>query len=162
MSGVHSYTVNVLWTGAGTSGTESYTSYARDHEVVVAGKPAIEGSSDPAFRGDESRYAPEELFVASLSQCHMLWALQMAARAGVRVVGYSDRAIGAMRIQSVGGGQFIGVTLHPQLTVADEVDEEAVARIHADAHAYCFISRSVNFPVRISPVTTIVAAPEHP
>ncbi|GAB2977026.1 OsmC family protein [Actinotalea caeni] len=157
--GLHSFSVNVTWTGAGSEGTTSYTSYSRDHEVVVEGKPPLLGSADAAFRGDASRYSPEDLFVASLSQCHMLWALHMAARAGVVVVGYSDRATGTMRVESAGAGQFIEVTLRPQLTVVGDVDEAVVAKIHDDAHAHCFIARSVNFPVRHVPLVTEVVTP---
>lgn len=156
MGGLHNFSVNVVWTGAGSDGTASYTSYGRDHEVSIEGKPTLLGSADPAFRGDASRYSPEDLFVAALSQCHMLWALHMAARAGVVVVGYTDRATGTMRVESAGAGQFTEVTLHPQLTVDGDVDEDAVAQIHADAHAHCFIARSVNFPVRLAPLTTEV------
>lgn len=159
MGALHDFTVNVTWTGAGAEGTSSYTSYSREHEVVVEGKPPLPGSSDVAFRGDADRYSPEDLFVASLSQCHMLWALHMAARAGVVVVGYSDRATGTMRVESAGAGQFVEVTLHPQLTVRDDVEESVIAKIHEDAHAHCFIARSVNFPVRLSPLVTEVAQP---
>lgn len=159
MGGLLSFSVNVTWTGAGSEGTASYTSYGRDHEVAIEGKPTLLGSSDPSFRGDASRYSPEDLFVASLSQCHMLWALHMAARAGVVVVGYTDRATGTMRVESAGAGQFTEVTLHPQLTVQGEVDEETVATIHRDAHAHCFLARSVNFPVRQAPLATEVLQP---
>lgn len=158
MSALHEFSVHVAWTGAGTEGTKSYTSYGRDHEVSIEGKPTLLGSADPAFRGDDSRYSPEDLFVASLSQCHMLWALHMAARAGVVVVGYSDRATGTMRVESAGAGQFTEVILHPQLTVASEIEDEVVHTIHQDAHAHCFIARSVNFPVRIAPLATSVVA----
>lgn len=159
MGGLHSFNVSVTWTGAGAEGTTSYTSYSRDHEVVIEGKPPLLGSADTAFRGDASRYSPEDLFVAALSQCHMLWALHMAARAGVVVVGYSDRATGTMRVESAGAGQFIEVTLHPQLTVLGDVEDSVVAKIHQDAHAHCFIARSVNFPVRHAPLVTEVAQP---
>lgn len=159
MGALHDFTVNVTWTGAGTEGTVSYTSYGRDHEVSIEGKPTLLGSAEPAFRGDAARYSPEDLFVAALSQCHMLWALHMASQAGVVVVGYSDRATGTMRIESAGAGQFVEVTLHPRLTVQGDVTEAALDEIHADAHAHCFIARSVNFPVRVAPVATQVVSP---
>lgn len=162
MGALHEYTVNLAWTGAGPDGTASYTSYERDHEITVEGKPALLGSADPAFRGDPSRHSPEDLFVAALAQCHMLWALHMAARHGVVIVGYTDRATGTMRVSSAGAGQFTEVTLHPQLTVRGAVSEETVAAIHRDAHAHCFIARSVNFPVRVAPLATEVVVPEAP
>jgi organic hydroperoxide reductase OsmC/OhrA len=154
MGALHSYTVDVRWTGAGQTGTTSYTAYSRDHEVTVAGHPTLLGSSDPAFRGDPTRYSPEELFVATLSQCHMLWFLHFAAQDGVVVVGYWDEAVGTMRVESAGAGQFADVMLHPRITVRDDgVTDEHVATLHGRAHEHCFIARSVNFPVRHEPVT---------
>jgi organic hydroperoxide reductase OsmC/OhrA len=149
MSALHSYTVTVEWTGAGATGTTGYTAYSRDHVVRIDAKPVIECSADPAYRGDPARINPEELFVASLAQCHMLWFLHMAARAGVVVVGYRDLAQGTMRVDSAAGkGRFVDVTLAPHVTVTGApVNEELLARLHRDAHDRCFLSQSVNFPV---------------
>lgn len=161
MGALHSYTVDVTWTGAGETGTTSYTAYSRDHDVVIPGRPVLLGSADPAFRGSPSRYSPEQLFVASLSQCHMLWFLHMAARDGVVVVGYADEAVGTMRVESAGAGQFTEVVLRPRVKVRagrpdDEEDGRPVtdarlATLHERAHDHCFISRSVNFPVLLEP-----------
>ena len=71
--GRHGFAVEVVWTGNTGAGTSSYRSYERTHEVRAEGKSAIEASADPVFRGEKDRYNPEELLVASLSQCHMLW-----------------------------------------------------------------------------------------
>ncbi len=87
----HTYDIQVTWTGNLGQGTSSYRAYEREHEITASGKPAIPGSSDPAFRGDRTRYNPEDLLVASLSACHMLWYLHLAAEAGVVVVDYADR-----------------------------------------------------------------------
>jgi organic hydroperoxide reductase OsmC/OhrA len=155
MGALHLYTVDVRWTGAGESGTTSYTAYERDHEVRVDGRPVLLGSSDPAFRGDPTRWSPEQLFVASLSECHMLWFLHFAAADGVVVVDYRDEAVGRMRVESAGAGQFTDVLLHPRIAVRGgaEVTDERVAALHTRAHEHCFIARSVNFPVRHEPVT---------
>jgi organic hydroperoxide reductase OsmC/OhrA len=159
MGALHLYTVDVRWTGAGDTGTTSYTAYSRDHEVRVEGRPVLLGSSDPAFRGDPTRYTPEELFVAALSQCHMLWFLHLAAQDGVVVVEYRDEAVGRMRVESAGAGQFTEVTLHPRVTIRGEgeVTDQQVAALHVRAHEHCFIARSVNFPVRHEPVTRRIA-----
>jgi len=154
MAALHQYTVDVRWTGAGETGTSSYTAYSRDHEVLVEGHPVLLGSADPAFRGDPSRHTPEELLVAALSQCHMLWFLHLAATDGVVVVGYADGAWGTMRVESGGAGQFTDVLLHPRITVRGcDVSDDHVADLHRRAHEHCFIARSVNFPVRHEPVT---------
>jgi len=157
---LHTYTADVVWTGAGSTGTTSYTAYSRDHEIRLVDKPPLPGSSDPAFRGDPSRYNPEELLVAALAQCHMLWLLHMAAADGVAVVGYSDRATGTMRVSGRGHGQFTEVVLRPWVTVADPtaVDDVRLRELHERAHQNCFIARSVNFPVHLDPAP--VRAPE--
>jgi organic hydroperoxide reductase OsmC/OhrA len=154
----------VVWTGAGDLGTRSYTSYSRDHDVVFDAKPSLPGSSDRAFRGDPSRYSPEELLVAALAQCHMLWFLHLAAQEGAVVVAYADEAVGTMRVEAAGAGQFTQVVLRPRVTVAPgvlangkPVDDAALAAVHARAHEHCFIARSVNFPVRHDPAPVRVA-----
>jgi|SRR5690625_22076 len=158
MGPLHTYSVTVDWTAGDGRGTESYASYHRDHTVQIAGKPPLPGSADVAFRGDSDRYSPEDLFVAALSQCHMLWFLHKAAVRGVVVTGYTDRATGTMRVETAGAGQFTEVVLHPKVRVAYSVDEEIIAGLHQQAHDHCFIARSVNFPVRHSPLATEVAA----
>lgn len=161
MGAFHSYSAAITWTGAGDTGTSSYTAYSRDHTVVIDGKPDILGSSDPAFRGDPARHNPEELFVASLAQCHLLWFLHMAAQADVVVTDYSDNAVGTMRVEAAGAGQFTEVELRPRVVLAPGTPGDhatIVAGLHARAHDHCFISRSVNFPVRISPVVAVPAA----
>ena len=156
MGALHSYTTSIRWAGAGETGTSSYTAYSRDHVVEAVGKPPILGSADPVFRGDPSRYNPEELFVSSIAQCHMLWFLHLASAAGIVVRGYSDEATGTMRVESAGAGQFTEVTLHPRVEIDGDTDPGALADVHHLAHQHCFLSRSVNFPVRVAPTTPLV------
>lgn len=150
----HQYDVSVTWTGNHGPGTTTYTSYGREHEITASGAPTILGSADPSFRGDPTRWNPEQLQVAALSQCHMLWYLNLAAAAGVVVTAYADRAHGVMTQNSDGSGQFASVTLHPRVTITADSDEEAALRLHGDVPAFCFIVRSVGFPVHHEPVIT--------
>jgi organic hydroperoxide reductase OsmC/OhrA len=158
---MHTYEATVRWTGAGSAGTASYTSYSRDHEIVVAGRPPLPGSSDPAFRGDPERWSPEELLVAALAQCHMLWFLHLAARAGVVVSAYVDEPVGTMRVEAAGHGQFTTVVLRPRVTVraAAAVGDADLTALHRAAGEHCFIRRSVNFPVRTEPAPVVVEVP---
>lgn len=144
----HHYSTTVRWTGNRGAGTADYRAYERSHEISADGKPTIAGSSDPAFRGDAARYNPEELFVASLSACHMLWYLHLCADAGVMVTDYSDEARGVMK-ETTGGGRFSLVVLQPRVTVASPDMIEKAMQLHASAHAHCFIANSVNFEVRV-------------
>jgi organic hydroperoxide reductase OsmC/OhrA len=146
----HNYCVNVMWTGNTGNGTSSYQAYRRDHEISAIGKPAIPGSSDPKFRGDAARYNPEELLVAALSTCHMLWYLHLCADAGIVVESYEDRAEGTMQEATEGGGRFVNVKLRPRVRITGSV-EQAEA-LHQRAHELCFIANSVNFPVQHEPV----------
>ena len=148
----HSYSVVVTWEGNAGSGTSSYRAYERTHVIRVDGKPAIPASSDPNFRGDKSRYNPEEMLVASLSACHMLWYLHLCAVEGVVVTAYQDIAEGVMREEGEAGGRFIEVVLQPEITLAAGADLEKARALHRDAHARCFIANSVNFMVRHEPV----------
>lgn len=151
----HAFELSLTWTGDRGSGTSGYRDYARDHLLQAPGKADIAGSSDPAFRGDPSAWSPEELLVASLSQCHLLWYLHLATSNGVVVTAYADQASGSMDENEDGSGQFTGVTLRPAVTVADASMVDAATALHAEVGRYCFIARSVSFPVRHVPTTTV-------
>ena len=147
----HRYSVSLAWTGNDGTGTQSYGSYRRDHEIAAAGKSPIAGSSDPAFRGDGTRYNPEELLVASLSSCHMLWYLHLCAVNGIVVMEYRDAADGLLQEEDDGGGAFIGVVLRPRVTILKGGDRDRALALHEQAHRLCFIARSVRFPVDVVP-----------
>ena len=144
----HEYAVAVRWTGNLGAGTRGYRAYARDHEIRAAGKPPIAASADPAFRGDAGRYNPEELLVAALSACHMLWYLHLCADAGLVVEEYADEAGGTMVTGPDGGGRFEEVVLRPRVLLAAGGDAAHAEALHARAHDLCFIAGSVRFPVR--------------
>ena len=154
MNDLHEYAVTVTWTGNEGTGTTGYKEYSRAFELEAEGKHGIAGSSDPAFRGDDGRWNPEQLLVGSLAACHKLWFLHLAAVAGVVVTAYVDHAEGTMRTTpGAETGRFENVTLRPEVTVARAFDPAMIAALHEDAHRRCFIANSVNFPVRIEPVT---------
>ena len=147
----HTYQCELEWTGNDGQGTGNYTSYRRDHVVRCEGKPEIPASSDPSFRGDKTRYNPEELLVASLSSCHMLWYLHLCAVNKITLLEYRDSAEGTMRENQDGSGEFTSVTLKPQVLIAELGKETHAAELHHMAHELCFISRSVNFTVEVIP-----------
>jgi organic hydroperoxide reductase OsmC/OhrA len=153
----HRYRVDVDWTGNLGTGTESYRSYERSHDIRVPGKPALAGSSDAAFRGDATRHNPEDLLVAALSSCHMLAYLHLAATAKVVVTAYSDVAEGMMETDA-DGGRFVEVVLRPTVTISATSDAAKAEVLHADAHHACFIASSVNFPVHCEPRIVVESA----
>ena len=156
MAREHHFAARITWIGAAQGPTRSYESYARDYLVEIEGKPPLEGSSDPAFRGDAKRHNPEDLLVASLSACHLLWYLHLCADAGIEVAAYQDEASGTMaRVD--GKVRFTEVMLRPRVGIAAGDLEQAKA-LHARAHAECFIANSVNFPVRHEPTVERLTA----
>src|ERR1035438_9678421 len=147
MSKIHRYQATIAWTGNRGAGTNNYGAYSRDHEIHCPGKPVIAVSSDPAFRGDPNRYNPEELLVASLSSCHMLWYLHLCSVNGVVILDYEDVASGVMEESNDGSGRFVRVELNPAVTIASGGDLMKALALHEEAHRNCFIAKSVNFPV---------------
>lgn len=151
----HRYAVTTLWSGAAQGPARDYKTYSREYRSEIAGKPALSGSADPAFMGDPALHNPEDLLVASLAACHMLWYLHLCAVKGVVITAYEDRAEGVM-VAEPRNGRFTEVVLHPTVTVTPESDQALAASLHERAHAECFVANSVNFPVRCEP--KIVAA----
>lgn len=147
----HNYTLQLNWTGNTGVGTLNYRTYERSHEIRIDGKPILKGSSDPAFRGDASCYNPEELLLASLSSCHMLWYLHLCADNGIIVTDYADNATAIMEETENGSGKFTEATLCPVVIITDERFAEKAILLHEEANRMCFIANSVNFPVKHEP-----------
>src|SRR5882757_6289725 len=147
----HHYTTSLTWTGNKGEGTASYKAYDRDHVIEVNGKPVIPGSSDPSFRGSPQRYNPEELFVSSLSSCHMLWYLHLCSVNNIVVTAYRDEAKGIMMEKADGSGYFKEVTLYPIVTLTDSTRIDRARELHHEANKLCFIANSCNFPIRHEP-----------
>ena len=143
MAQQHNYKVQVTWTGNLGSGTLDYRAYSRDHVIGVEGKEEIEGSSDPKFRGDDSRINPEELFLASISSCHMLWYLHLASVNGITVLEYNDAATGTMEEGNDGSGHFTSVQLQPRILIAQAGKRERALELHEEAGRKCFIANSI-------------------
>jgi organic hydroperoxide reductase OsmC/OhrA len=155
MSKQHHYSLNIRWTGNKGEGTTHYRSYSRDHIISAEGKPDLSGSSDPAFLGNRQHYNPEDLLLASLSSCHMLWYLHLCADAGVIVVDYIDQPSAILVEEQGSGGRFTEATLCPVVTVAEASMADKALQLHAEAHRCCFIANSLNFPVRNEPVIRV-------
>ena len=148
MKAQHTYNLTVKWTGNKGTGTSGYRAFERSHSIIIDNKIEISGSSDPTFLGDKTKHNPEELLVASLSSCHMLWYVHVCAEAKVIVVDYVDNATGVMTETLNGSGHFTEVTLNPVVSVTDISMIEKATELHKKANELCFIANSVNFPVQ--------------
>ena len=132
--------------------------YSRRHAWLFDGGVVVPGSSSPQVvpppMSDASAVDPEEAFVASLSSCHLLWFLDLAARAGWVVDDYRDEASGVLARNAAGQLAMTQVTLHPLVRFAGgrQPDRAEVCRLHDAAHHACFIANSVKSEVRCEPV----------
>jgi organic hydroperoxide reductase OsmC/OhrA len=143
----HEYLTSIKWTGNRGTGTSNYRAYDRSYTITFENKPEIQGSSDPAFLGDQTRHNPEELLVASISSCHMLWYLHLCAEAKITVTDYRDTAKGTMIENADGSGIFKEVTLFPVVTITEKSMIDKANELHKKANKMCFIANSLNFPV---------------
>lgn len=151
MAKSHTYHADINWTGNQGEGTKSYQSYTRDYDIEIAGKAVIAGSADPNYLGDASRHNPEDLLLAAVSSCHMLWYLHFCTTKKIVLTGYRDHAQGTLELRPDGGGKFTEVVLRPVITVKAGADLDVAAGLHSQASEKCFIAQSVNFPVRYEP-----------
>lgn len=117
----------------------------RAHTIAL-GDQRLAASSAPEFGGDPRRADPEEMFVAALSSCHMLWFLALARAEKIRVRSYEDEAEGTLD-----DACFVRVLLRPRVAFEGEVDGERVKSLHRRAHERCFIANSVSCPVEVEP-----------
>ena len=143
----HDYTARVVWTGNRGDGTRHYRGYARTWNVETPGKPVIRCSNDPLLGGDPGLHNPEDMLIAALSACHMLWFLHLASDAGITVTAYADDPLATGETDAAGASRFLRATLRPRIAVVAGTDLKRADALHARVHHTCFIARSVNFPV---------------
>ncbi|MCY1350561.1 OsmC-like protein [compost metagenome] len=150
------YTAEVLWQRDGQDFTGNR--YSRRHVLRFDGGAEVPGSSSPHVvplpMSDASAVDPEEMFIASLSSCHMLWFLSLAAKQRYVVDRYVDAATGVMEKNREGQMAMTVVTLRPQVTFSGEREptRDELERLHHAAHDACFIANSVRTEVRCEPV----------
>lgn len=151
----HIYNTTVIWTGNKGTGTSAYKAYERTWDMAANGKPLVHCSNDPLLGGDSSKYNPEDLLLSALSSCHMLWYLHLCSLAKVSVLSYEDTPQAIGEVEPSGKGKFLSATLRPKIIITANSDMQKAIGIHGQIHEYCFIARSVNFPVTYEPEITI-------
>ena len=151
-----SYTAQILW----SRGDQVFTDnrYSREHRWRFDGGIECPASASPQVVPLPCSRAeaidPEEAFVASLSSCHMLWFLSIAAKHGYRIDQYVDAAIGVMGANAEGRMAMLQVTLRPEVTFSGEkVPDPAVHdELHRLAHHECYIANSVRTEIVCQPL----------
>ena len=149
-----SHTLTVLWENRNEPFTDNR--YSRAHRWLFDGGVEVVASSSPSVvpvpMSLEAAVDPEEAFIASLSSCHMLWFLALAAKAGFKVTRYEDQPEGQVGKNDQGKLSVTVVTLRPGVTFeGDAPSAEQLDALHHDAHEHCFIAHSVKSEVRCEP-----------
>ncbi len=131
----------------------AYETYNRDHDWTFDAGVTVRGSAAPGYKGSENCVDPEEAFVASLSSCHMLTFLALAARKTYIVDAYRDQAVGILAKDAAGNLAITKVTLRPQVSFSGEKipSPEELRQLHERAHHACFIANSVKTKVAVEP-----------
>ena len=153
------YTAKIEWQLDGNNFTTNR--YSRKHLWSFDGGLEVPASSSPQVvplpMSDSAAVDPEEAFVASVSSCHMLWFLGLAAKRGYTVVHYVDQATGVMSKNSQGKIAMTLVTLRPRVQFTGALLPDAAAHLdlHHLAHENCYIASSVTTEIRCEPVFSI-------
>ena len=148
-SALHSYTARIDWTGNTGRGTSGYRDYLRSWDITTPGKSIVHCSNDPLIGGDPSLHNPEDLLLASVSACHMLWYLHLASRDGMVVTACTYQPEGIGEVTADGAGRFVSITLQPVITLSPGSNATLADAVHEQIHEFCFIARSLNFPVDV-------------
>ena len=131
----------------------SYQTYNRDHDWTFDAGITVRASAAPGYLGNDGCVDPEEAFVASLSSCHMLTFLAIAARKRFVVDSYVDHAVGILGKDAAGRLAITKVTLSPLVKFGGEAapNPAELSQIHEQAHHACFIANSVKTEVVVEP-----------
>ncbi len=156
MNTLHNYKLSVKWTGNQGSGTSNYKDFERSYNIQIENKAAILGSSDPEFRGDKTKHNPEELLLASVSSCNMLWNWHLCAENKIIITDYIDIVTAVLEETEDGNGKFSSITLNPTITITEITITEKATELHKKANEFCFVANSLNFKVGHEPVFNVV------
>jgi organic hydroperoxide reductase OsmC/OhrA len=152
------YSTEVIW----QRGDQLFTDnrYSRRHVLRFDGGVDVAGSASPQIvplpMSETAAVDPEECFVASLSSCHMLWFLSIAAGRKFCVDRYHDQATGLLQRDPAGRAHMSKVTLHPAVKFSGERLPSAaeIEEMHHQAHEACFIANSVKTEIVCEPIYT--------
>lgn len=154
MSTKHTYDLNLQWTGNTGSGTMKLNAYKPAHSISHDHKATILCSTPAVFGGEQEKYSPEELLIASLSNCHMVIYLYLCALNKVNVIAYSDKPVITTEISDEGKVAITQAALNPQVVVSDTSMLDKANELHHEAHLLCPIANACKFPVHHSPTST--------
>lgn len=119
----------------------------RTHQVFIDDKSPLTVSAAKAFKGDDTKYNPEDLLLSALTSCHMMSYFYVCAQHGIELIDYIDEAIGVLELKADGSGAFTSVVLNPIVTISKVDMIDKAVGLHKEANKLCFIANSCNFPI---------------
>ncbi|MBC7523974.1 MAG: OsmC family protein [Flavobacterium sp.] len=152
MNTLHSYKLSVKWTGNQGIGTSNYKDFDRSYSIQIKKKAHVLGSAHPQFRGDKTKHNPQELLLASVSSCHMLWYLHLCAEEKIVVTDYVDNATAILEETKDGNGKFSSIILNPTIMVSEKGIIENATALYKKANEFCFVANSLNIKVDLQPI----------
>lgn len=133
-------------------------SNVKTHRVSFDDKPSLTVSADKTFKGDPSKYNPEDLLLASLSSCHMMSYLYVCGQHHIDLVTYQSEAIGDLEFQADGSGAFTSIRLELFITVSKPEMIAQAKALHKAAGKLCFIANSLKVPISYKPKVVVASA----
>lgn len=119
----------------------------KNHQIAIDEKETMTVSAAKAFKGDPSKWNPEDMLLSSLMSCHMMSYLYVCSQHGVEVISYKDDAEAILEVNADGSGQISKVILKPLVTITDATQIQLAIELHHQANQLCFIANSCNFEV---------------
>ena len=125
--------------------------YSNQHEIMFTPNIKIKADSAPDWKGNKENSNPEQTLAASLSSCHMMTFLALAAKMNWPVTNYNDNAIATLGKNSKGKMSVIKIELNPKVKFSDgfSVNSDEMKKVQDRALRYCFIANSLSDEVKV-------------
>lgn len=128
----------------------------KTHQVFIDDKSPLTISAAKAFKGDESKYNPEDLLLSALTSCHMMSYFYVCAQNGIELIDYKDEAVGVLELKADGSGAFTSVILNPVITISNKNMIDKAVSLHKEANKLCFIANSCNFSITHNAIINVL------
>ncbi|WP_159022904.1 OsmC family protein [Formosa sp. L2A11] len=151
MSTSFQFHINNSWSLEEATSTKKEGGSLKTHQVFLEDGKRLDVSAAKPFKGDASKYNPEELLMAALSSCHFMSYLYVCEQAGISILEYSDSVEGFLMLNNDGSGAFTKVTLNPKVKIESESQKQLAEDLHKKAGALCFIANSCAFTIEYKP-----------
>ena len=141
------FKVNTTWSSLKKEDGFDTFSNPKTHKVHIRDKKPLTVSAAKEFKGDKTKYNPEDLFLSALSSCHMMSYLYLCDKNKITLIDYSDETSGTLLVNADGSGKFISVVLSPIVTIIEKNKIDLAIKLHEEANRLCFIANSSSVPI---------------